>query len=62
MITNLKKILKIHEHDFDLWKIIKEGKIIKNKKVLGTYILQRRICKTCGYVQDNCQDEYITKW
>jgi hypothetical protein len=61
-----------HTHEWDVWKITKEGNItIKESDgwygwnseeiIIGTYIDQRRRCKTCGKHELDTQVSYIEK-
>ena len=49
------------EHEFDKWKITEEVNLVKttNQAIVGKSILQRRICKKCGYTEIDCQKEYF---
>lgn len=59
-----------HTHEWDLWEITKEGKIVRcadtsewnsEETVLGTYLDQRRRCKTCGKYELDTQVSYAVK-
>ena len=56
-----------HTHDWDVWEITKEGSIVREGDtsewnsqdvVIGTYIDQRRRCKTCGKHELDTQVSY----
>ena len=44
-------------HDWDIWKTIDTGEIFRvhyatgHRGVVGNYLLQQRVCKTCGKVE-----------
>lgn len=56
MIQFIKKILGIHNHEFNSWKTYNKGDIeyqdiLGFKGKIGHYYDQKRTCKICGYSQ-----------
>ncbi len=56
-----------HTHEWDVWEITKEGEITRYNRstwaedTIGTYIDQRRRCKTCGKHELDTQVSYAVE-
>ena len=47
-------------HDWDNWEVEENGDIIrKDNEVIGKYIIQKRQCKNCKYIELKNKKTYL---